>query len=91
MKFWRFHMNNPHVYEGLVALARQAKSMGIDHYGIAALYEVLRWNRAIQTSGDAFKLNNDFRAHYARLIMEVEPDLADFFETRESPRNREAA
>ena len=29
-----------------------------------------------------FKLNNDFTSRYARLIMQQEPDLEDFFEVR---------
>ena len=41
---------------------------------------------AIHTSSPAgaFKLNNNFTAHYARLLMAQEPDLEGFFETRES-------
>lgn len=32
--------------------------------------------------GDEYKLNNDYRAFYARLLMANEPELAGFFETR---------
>jgi hypothetical protein len=38
---------------------------------------------AISTTGD-FKLNNNYRAHYARLIMHQEPDLDGIFELRRS-------
>ena len=49
------------------------------------LYEVLRWNYYLSTEGEEeFKLSNDFRAVYARKIMENEPDLADAFNTKQS-------
>jgi len=81
-RFALFHQANPWVYNALVRLARQATSAGRTRLGVAALYEVLRWEHAQQTRGDSFRLNNDFRALYARLIAESEPDLADVFCTR---------
>lgn len=83
-RFRRFHAANPHVYSGLVRLARQAKRQGVQTYGLAALYEVLRWNRFLETKGEEkLKLSNDFRSRYARLIMDQEPDLQGFFAVRE--------
>ena len=38
---------------------------------------------SVQTTGDDFKINNDFTAHYARLLMREHPALEGFFETRE--------
>ena len=54
--------------------------------GIAMLFEVLRWNYYlnIDMGEEEFKLSNDFRAPYARLIMESEPDLNDVFQIRNS-------
>lgn len=83
-RFRRFHGANPAVYSGLVRLARQAKRQGVTTYGLAALYEVLRWNRFLDTKGEEkLKLSNDFRSRYARLIMDQEPDLQGFFSVRE--------
>lgn len=81
--FWAFHQNNAHVYRALVGLARQLKWAGRQHFGIGALFERLRFEAALQTWGDGFKLNNNYRSRYARLIMQQEPDLDDFFECRE--------
>jgi hypothetical protein len=82
-RFREFNAENPHIYRSLVNLAREAKGHGCRHYGIAALYEVLRWRWLIEVkTDDAFKLNNNHRAYYAREIMRREIDLADFFETR---------
>ena len=42
------------------------------------------YNTEIETQGDPFKVNNTFRARYARLLMRQEPALAGVFETRRS-------
>jgi hypothetical protein len=47
------------------------------------LAETLRDKFACTTRGDRWKLNNNYTAHYARLVMNQEPDLAGFFETRQ--------
>jgi hypothetical protein len=81
--FERFHAANPQVYSNLVALARQQKAFGRDHVGIGMLFEVLRWQHSLQTTGDDFLLNNNFRSRYARLIQQREPELAAMFNVRE--------
>lgn len=84
--FLAFHNANPDVYAELVALARKARQRGATKLGIGMLFEVVRWRRILRTEdwGQApFKLNNNYRALYARRIMERESDLAGIFETRE--------
>jgi len=81
--FRTFHAANPHVYQELVKLARRARRRGVARIGIGMLFEVLRWNVALRTGGDEFKLNNNYRSYYARLIMLTEPDLVGVFETRQ--------
>lgn len=81
--FLDFHNANPGVYKHLVRLARRARQRGANKIGIGMLFEVLRWQRILETGGDVFKLNNNYRALYARLIMERESDLAGMFEIRE--------
>lgn len=81
--FWLFHQGNPDVLDALVNLARQAKHAGAAQYGIGALFEVLRWSRLMaKRPGEEFRLNNNYRAYYARLIMSLYPYLSGFFETR---------
>lgn len=82
-RFWAFHEQNPHVYRALVQLARQLKAAGRRRFGIGALFERLRFEAALRTWGDEFRLNNNYRSRYARLIMRQEPDLDGFFELRE--------
>jgi hypothetical protein len=87
-RFLKFHSNNPEVYKNLVRLAREFR-MGNNvnrKMGIAMLFEVLRWNYYLNVAfgEEEFKLSNDFRAPYARLIMQQEPDLVDAFNTKTS-------
>lgn len=82
-RFAAFHAANPHVYDSLRDMALTLKAQGSRQYGMKALFEVLRFNNALRTQGDAFKLNNNYTSHYARLLMDEVPELAGFFETRE--------
>ena len=80
-RFEKFHAANPQVYTSLVSLARQVLERNrARKMGIGMLYEVLRWNRYLQTdSEDGYRLPNNFKPAYARLIMEQEPDLDGVF------------
>lgn len=83
-RFLRFHRENPHVYYELVSLCRQAKACGQKHIGVKMLWEVMRWNRLIQTkSALGIKLDNNHHSRYARLVAKKEPDLAGMFRFRE--------
>lgn len=83
--FHAFHVEHPEVYRHLVRLAYLAKSArSTDRIGIGMLYEVLRWETMVgDLTGATFKLNNNFRSRYARLIADREPGLETIFETRE--------
>ena len=81
-KFEAFHAANPEVYRSLVADALTLRHRGIKRWSINGLFEVLRWKKALETKGDEFRLNNNFRAYYARMMMDNEPILEGFFETR---------
>lgn len=82
-RFREFHRDNPEVYKELMVLVRQAIARGRKKIGIKMLWEVVRWNRFLQTSDEKYKLNNNLHSRYARLIMDKEPGLAGIFETRE--------
>ena len=90
-RFKKFHAANPNVYDSLVTLARQFRSRRPDaKLGIAMLYEVLRWNFYISTDSDEpYKLTNDFKAFYARMIMDQEEDLAGVFQIKKSVADNE--
>lgn len=82
-QFEQFHRANPHVFDELVHICRLAKSRGRKRWSIDGATEVIRWSRLKTDSLDEFKINNNYRPLYARMIMERCPDLDGFFETRE--------
>lgn len=84
-KFEEFHEANPWVMDELVAKARELQLLGIERYGIKALFEVLRWEHAKKrvSRNTEFALNNVFTSRYARLIEAEHEDLRGFFSTRE--------
>lgn len=86
-RFEEFHRDNPYVYSKLVEFARIAKRKGYKQIGVGFLIEIIRWQGGPTLSKDRFKISNDFRSRYSRLIEEQEPDLKGFF----TKRNLEAA
>jgi hypothetical protein len=83
--FKLFHEANPHVYAELEELARRWwEKRHPRRMGIATIYETARYNRHLSTnSPKGFKLNNNFRALYARLLIAHHPEWDGVIETRE--------
>lgn len=84
-RFEDFHYRHPDVYRRLLSLSLEAKASGREQWAIGNLWEVLRWEMHIVGLPDAseeFKLNDHYRSRYARLLMETEPSLDGFFNTR---------
>ena len=83
-RFEQFHRLNPWVYDSLVELVRDYRRRGYPAIGIGHLVEILRWLRRGKTYDPTadFKLSNDYRSRYSRLIMAQEPDLDGFITTR---------
>lgn len=83
-RFEQFHDNNPHVYQRMVELCRDAKAAGATRLGVGLLIHVIRWENILTNRGrEPWKINQDFASRYARLLMEQECGLQDFFEVRE--------
>ncbi len=82
-QFERFHAANPDIYREIVQRAREVKAVGFEHFGMRRIWEGLRWFYALKhgPSGE-FKLQDHHVPHYARLVMEQEPDLDGLFEIR---------
>ena len=81
--FWEYHFGHPEVYQMLVQFAQEwrerrgSESTG----GMKMLWERVRWEMAIQSSG-TFKCNNNHHPFYARLLMDRNPDLEGIFNLR---------
>ena len=84
-KFAEFDQEHPEVYRELVRLAFQWIAVGRDRLGIATLFERLRWEWHVSgiEDRDGYRLNNNYRALYARKIMAENAELDGLFETRE--------
>ena len=82
-RFLEFHYDNPHVYRELVKLCNIAHRNDSKKVGIGMLFEVLRWNHGVVTNGEKFKMCNDYRSRYARLIMEHNEHLRGIFNVRD--------
>ena len=66
-------------------LAIKVKVKGYDRWGAKSLWEVLRWDLALNTNASATqpKLNNNFTSRMARKLVAEDPEEWDgFFEMR---------
>lgn len=81
--FAAFHQANPHVYTEIERRALALQRVGAVRVGIGAIVEAMRYDYALRTEGDDYKLNNNFRSRYARLLVADHPELRDVVELRE--------
>lgn len=81
-KFREYHEATPALYTALERLAQEAVNRGRNRIGFPMLWEVVRWNTTIR-GNDEFKLNNNYRSRYARLLLNNHPEWGDLFEIRE--------
>lgn len=83
LRFEEYHRENPQILKALIRLTDQAVARGHNRISIELIYNVLRWETMISTIGDEYKLNNNYKSRYARMIEEVRPDLKGIFNMRE--------
>lgn len=79
-RFERFHKANPAVYRALRDMALWALRHG-KRVGFRMLWEQLRWS-GLKTNDEPYRLNNNYVPYYTRLLMESEPELDGYFQTR---------
>jgi len=85
-RWWAWHKENPEFYELFKKFTFQAIHKG--HHNLSAwlVANRIRWETMIVTTGDEYKINNDFLALYSRLFMHDYPDYAGFFRTKPMKR-----
>lgn len=74
---------NPEAWAFMQAFAADMCSRG-RRFGMKALAERVRWELAYSPREVPYKLNNSLVAALARLLIEADPRLEDFIETRKS-------
>lgn len=82
--FWKFHTENPHVYELFKRFSADARNAGRRAYGSGAIFERIRWHVSIEVRGEDFKMNNNYRSCYSRLLCIEDPEFQGFFQLRRS-------
>ncbi len=80
VNFLRFNKNNPKVFHKIVELADRQRQIR-NHYSIEIIMNVVRYHTDLDGKGDPFKVNNNYKAFYARMYMEYRK-CPGFFETR---------
>ena len=87
-KFEKYHKENPEVFIGFTRLAIKMKQTGRSKYSHVSIIEALRWTSDLK-GGKPFKINNDYKALYARLMIHHWPHFKDFFSLRKmKPEDR---
>lgn len=84
-RFKNWISENPDVYDEFKRNALQMRSIGRKKYSASNIVGKIRWDRDIRTTGDVFKINNDFSPLLARLLIYHEPSFDGFFELRINP------
>lgn len=83
-KAWLDSNDGQTVYVEALRRALQLRAAGWKHYSVDAIVQSIRFDHSVKVGpdGDGFKINDCHRSRLARLLMEKEAQLADFFETR---------
>ena len=84
-EFAEFIDANPHVYQRFRMLAVKLKAKGHEKWGAKSIWEVLRWELAVNTTAPVGgpALNNNYTSRMARKLMREEAEeFAGFFELR---------
>lgn len=88
-QFLRYHLENPQVYQLFSQYAKKVRNRGFTRYSANAIFERIRWHYHMEKpTAEPFKMNNNYRAFYARMFMAKNPDMRGFFELREQPTQR---
>ena len=81
-RFWKYHDENPAIYEAFDRFAMEAFAAGRTYIGAKMLFERIRWYTTVEARGEGIKLNNNYHAFYARLWMIRNPGHRGFLRTR---------
>lgn len=82
-RFEAFHNANPWVLHAYERLTADWLAKGNGRVGIKMLTEIIRWQYGRATTGQDFKINNNYPSRYVRLMLDRNPAWATVFHTRE--------
>lgn len=78
----KFDEQNPMVWELFKHFTFEAIAAGMKKMGGEMIFGRIRWETAVVTKGEPFKINQNFQAYYTRKFMETFPAHNGFFRTR---------
>lgn len=81
-RFEAFDRDHPEVYELFRRFALEARFAGHEHFSADAICHRIRWETSVVTRGEAFKINNNYTAFFARKLMAEDRRFAEFFRVR---------
>lgn len=88
-RFKTYHLENPHVWDAFKQASFDIQTAGQKKYSAWIIVNKIRWDHDIKANGNAFKINNDFIAIYARLMIHNHPEkFSNFFELRATKSTR---
>lgn len=87
INFERYDVANPIIWEMFVQYSKLAKEKGFKNYSANGIFEIIRWNTSAH-GDDMFKINNIYRADFARKMMMEYPEFNGFFRVREVKASR---
>jgi hypothetical protein len=86
-KFEIYDRANPQVYHEFKKFALELRRAGRKRASAALIFERIRWYTLVEGKQESglpkFKMNNNYRAFYARKLAAEMPEFVGFFETRE--------
>jgi hypothetical protein len=85
-KWWAWHLDNPHVWQLFERFALEAIRAGATRTSGWLIVNRIRWETAVITRGDDFKISNDFVALYVRLFQHSHPKYRHMFSTKPAKR-----
>lgn len=80
--FRQFDREHPEVFRLFRDYAEQIRGRGFSRYSSDAILHRIRWWHHVEQADREFKINDHFSSRYARLLIEVDPTFAGFFELR---------
>ena len=81
-EWWEWHKANPDVWRYFEKFSFEAVNKGRKKISHWLIINRIRWEVSIVTTGDEFKISNDYIAFYARLWKARHPEHADLFTTK---------
>lgn len=86
-RWWDWHKANPHVYAAFERFTFEAIRKGHKQFSAWLIVNRIRWETMVETTGNDFKISNDFIAYYARLFMAYHPEHEGIFKTKQLRRD----